>query len=127
MKECHRVLIPGGHLRFSCPDLQQYVEAYLNWNGDERPDKDKFSSGANFLNYAILGEGKRGIKYLSLVEKSEDHGHKYYYDENEMRKKLLAAGFSEVIRCSWKNSSVPEFQNIEWRGLMRDLFIEATN
>src|SRR5688572_30010076 len=56
MKECYRVLAPGGKLRFSCPDLQQYVELFLDWDSASAEDKKLFGSGANFLNYAILGE-----------------------------------------------------------------------
>lgn len=126
MKECFRVLVPGGKLRFSCPDLKQYVEAYLDWAADSKPEKEKFSNGVNFINYAMLGEAQGGIKYLSPIGISFDHGHRYYYDENEMRRKLLAAGFQNVERCSWKESTTPELRNLEWRRPMRDLIVEAT-
>lgn len=126
MKECCRVLISGGKLRFCCPDLRQYVDAYLDWSKDSKPDKEQFTNGVNFINFAILGEAKNGLKYLSPIDTSRDEGHKYYYDEDELRRKLTAAGFCNVIRCEWKKSNIPEFQNLEWRKPMRDLIVEAT-
>lgn len=125
MKECYRVLIPDGKLRFCCPDLKQYVDAYLDWSKDAHPGKEQFTSGVNFINFAILGEAKQGLRYLSGVGVSRDEGHKYYYDEDELRRKLTAAGFSSVVRCVWGISDTPEFRNREWRKPMRDVIVEA--
>lgn len=126
MRECYRVLIPGGKLRFCCPDLEQYVKAYLDWASDSKADKHMFSSGANFLNYAILGEAMNGIRYMSPVTQSTDHGHRYYYDEREMKSKLEKIGFKNVVRCVSGQSEVPELRSLERRPPMRDLIIEAT-
>lgn len=125
MKECYRVLIPNGKLRFSCPDLKQYVEAYLDWEKQTASDKNKFTSGTNFLNYAILGEAFSGIKYLSGIGQSRDYGHRYYYDWAEMSKKLDAAGFSQIKLEKWRQSQIPEFQNLESRPARKDLIVEA--
>jgi len=125
MKECYRVLIPGGKLRFCCPDLRQYVESYLDWSKDNKPGKDQFTNGVNFLNYATLGEGRSGIKYLSPIGMSRDEGHKYYYDEDEMKRKLTTAGFHDVKKCSWGISVTSELHGLEWRKPMRDLIVEA--
>lgn len=125
MKECYRVMISGGRLRFSCPDLRQFVEAYLNWDKETQSDKVHFTNGVNYLNYAMLGESRSDIKYLSAMNHSQDHGHRYHYDENEMRRKLTAAGFRDVIRCTWNQSQSPELANLETRS-SRDLIVEAT-
>lgn len=125
MKECYRVLIPGGILRFSCPDLAQYVQAYLSWEKDGRADKEKFTNGVNYLNYAILGEARNDIRYLSPIRNSVDYGHRYYYDEQEMTRKLTAAGFRDIVRCSWRESQHPELRNLEWRPSTRDLIMEG--
>lgn len=125
MQECFRVLIPGGKLRFSCPDLRQFVEAYLHWDKETQPDKVNFTNGVNYLNYATLGESRGDIKYLSLITNSQDHGHRYHYDENEMRRKLTAVGFQDIIRCQWNQGPTPELRNLETRS-SRDLIVEAT-
>jgi len=126
MQECYRVLLPKGKLRISCPDLRQYIESYLVWDQDTKSDKDQFTSGTNFLNYAILGEARSDIKYLSKINHSKDYGHRYYYDEEDLRRKLTTIGFKNVVRCLWGESSVLELQNLEWRKPLRDLIIEAT-
>ncbi|RJR08391.1 methyltransferase domain-containing protein [Candidatus Parcubacteria bacterium] len=125
-KECYRVLVPGGKLRISCPDLEQYVKAYLNWKNEARADSKMFNSGTNYLNYAILGEALNGIKYLSPITTSCDHGHKYYYDFDELSTKLQKVGFKDVERCQWKVSTTPQLANLEYRQPLRDLIVEAT-
>ena len=125
IKESYRVMAPGGVIRIACPDLRKYVEAYLNWDPSDL-DGNKFSSGANFLNFAILGEAKNGIRYMSRIGNSRDHGHLYYYDEPELAKKLIAAGFINPIRCQYHQSDTLELQQLEKRLPMRDMILEAT-
>lgn len=127
LKEAYRVLIPGGHIRISCPDLAQYVDAYLNWNqASKSSDGNQFTSGVNYLNYATLGEAMAGLRYLSPVGQSTNHGHKYYYDENELRRKLETAGFQNIRRCKIRESDIPELKGLEWRPIMKDIAMEAT-
>jgi len=125
LKQCYRVMVPGGRVRIACPDLRQYVEAYLNWNPTPQ-EKKNFSSGANYLNYAMLGEAKKGINYLSGIRQSTDHGHLYYYDEPELAAKLQRAGFINPIRCEYHQSKTIELQRLERRAPTRDMIVEAT-
>jgi predicted SAM-dependent methyltransferase len=125
LRECYRVLAPGGRIRITCPDLKQYVEAYLHWDPNSLDGKS-FTSGVNFLNYAILGEAKQGLKYQSPVKHSTDHGHRYYYDEKELSDKLTRLGFVEIVRCKHMQSDSPELRSLEKRAPTRDMVIEAT-
>jgi len=125
LKQCYRVLAPGGKVRIACPDLRQYVEAYLNWDPASLDGKS-FSSGTNYLNYAILGEAKKGLRYLSPIARSTDHGHRYYYDEPELALKLQMAGFVNPVRCQFHQSETLELRGLEKRAPKRDMIIEAT-
>jgi len=122
LQECYRVLIPKGILRISCPDLAQYIKAYLHW--EQEPSDPRFTNGISFLNYAILGEAKNGLKYLSPIQQSKDEGHKYYYDEEDLRRKLLKIGFTKVDRCNWGISTTPELSHLETRQ-SRNVIVEA--
>ncbi|RYY12224.1 MAG: methyltransferase domain-containing protein, partial [Chitinophagaceae bacterium] len=50
LKECHRILKPGGALRISCPDLKKFATAYLNKDHDFF-EKDLIK---RFINYNNL-------------------------------------------------------------------------
>lgn len=124
LRESYRVLMSGGHIRISCPDLEEYVKAYLDWDKHQGTDGRLFTSGTNYLNFAMLGEAISDLKYITT--KSENHGHKYYYDYRELANKLEKVGFNDIRRCQPRESSVPELKNLEWRPLKRDLVVEAT-
>lgn len=124
LKESYRVLVSEGHIRISCPDLEQYVKAYLDWEKNKGSDGHLFNSGVNYLNYAMLGEALDGLKYINTP--SRNHGHKYYYDERELSLKLEQVGFKYIRRCSVRQSEIPQLQNLEWRPVQKDLVMEAT-
>jgi len=123
--ECFRVMKPGGKIRITCPDLRKYVEAYLNWNPANYSDGELFTSGTNFLNFATLGEAVSGLRYLSPIQTSHNHGHKYYYDEADLTSKLKDAGFINPVSCQYHQSTSPELAGLEQRLPMKDLSMEA--
>ena len=125
LRQCYRVLIPGGVIRITCPDLQQYVEAYLNWQPSEG-DAKLFRNGTQYLNYAMLGEALDGLHYSSNIRISTDHGHKYIYDERDLTEKLQKLGFHSVKRCPISQSEVPELRNLELHTEGKVMTLEAT-
>jgi len=125
LKQCYRVLKPGGHIRLCLPDLEQYVQMYLDWDKLSDTEKSRFPSGANYLNYAMLGEHWSGMKYLNEMKHSKNIGHKYYYDFSELNRKLHDIGFVSIKRCEHRQSEVPEFSGIERRAATKDLIVEA--
>ena len=87
MVEAHRILKPGGILRFATPDLDGMCRAFLRL--DEGIEPDSFEptwyvgpwSAENWINHMF-----------------RDFGHEYIWNYAEMERALRAAGFSEIWR-----------------------------
>ena len=102
LRECYRVLRPGGIVRMSVPDLEYALSLYAK--GDK---------GKMLLNYFF-------------VEDMESHyaRHKYMYDFPMLEKTLKEIGFVEVRRCGYREGRVPDIAILDNRP-EESLFIEA--
>ncbi len=110
LKECFRVLRPGGVLRISTPNLRNIALSYLN---DMVPDYSAVGwfpkSACEFLNEAV-----------------REWGHLYIWDEKELATQLAKAGFTVHRTCHYKESLLtPELRNLETRPNYGDLIVEA--
>ena len=111
MRDCHRLLAPGGVLRLATPDLAALVSDYeRTWRDHDWvswPEYRWIDSGARMLNQAFRG-----------------WGHLYLYDFDDLSLRLKASGFSHIRRCALGESDHPHLRGLETR---RDsgLVIEA--
>jgi len=110
LRECCRVLRPGGVMRVSTPDLNTLVQEYLAGRVGEWRDVDWSPATP----CAMINEGLRLW------------GHQFVYDEAELVSALKAAGFSNVGRMPWHESGHVELRDLETRPYHRDLILEAT-
>lgn len=141
LSECHRVLRPDGVLRLSMPDLDQIVALVHDPEGNGKQvskivqslyirDKKgrKMSNGpatpVEHFNRIILGEAITGLKY-STMKTSNSEGHRFYYNEAQLRLALAEAGFSDVQRQLYRKSTSGKAGNLETRPYRVDLIIEA--
>lgn len=109
LKECRRVLRPGGVMRVSCPDLrtiiQDYLEARLDrWSPGWTPE-----SPCELVNHG-----------LSLW------GHKYVLDFVEMERFAKMSGFTTVRRVKWHWSEHEALRGLEVRPDCGDLIVELS-
>lgn len=102
LRECYRVLKKNGVIRIVTPDLDLYVDAYLNWH-KYKETKKEFSSPEQFLNYAMIGE--------AIKDK-----HRFIYNKKDLREKAIKVGFSEIKEKEYGNSDHKELKNLETRG-----------
>ncbi|MBA8826476.1 putative SAM-dependent methyltransferase [Saccharopolyspora lacisalsi] len=111
LRECRRVLAPGGRIRTATPDLHALVSLvdgtggqvgrrYASWLADSYfPDAD--GEAATFA----LNQVMRGW------------GHRFVYDEATLRATLEQVGFTDVRRCSPRDSAHPDLAGLEDHGV----------
>lgn len=111
LKECHRVLKPGGVMRIVMPDLRALAFAYVGQEQIFLPGVWEPKTPAQMLN-----EGMR------------EWGHKFLYDFDELELALIEAGFDAhgVLPVAHGASLHPELNRIEVRPDLKDLVVEAT-
>ena len=112
LRECHRVLQPGGVLRLSTPDAERFLRSYA---GD-----------GEFLRHPSFDEPAE--TRLDRVNKMmREHGqHLWVYDEESLALALRRAGFNEIHRQEFGRSVHPRLQNIDTEArAFESLYMEA--
>lgn len=89
LSEFHRVLAPGGVARILVPDLEFYCRTYVD--GDVKAITTPVPhtrTPADAINSVF-----------------SEHFHRFIYDFDTMRTELEGAGFSDIVRCEYGESS----------------------
>jgi predicted SAM-dependent methyltransferase len=111
LRELRRVLESGGVLRLVLPDLDKGIRAYLTDDRDYFmiPDADVRSTGAKFVTQMLWYGWSKMLFTFDLVSEL-----------------LTDAGFSQVNRCSYRQtaSRFPEIVELDSRE-RESLFVEA--
>ncbi len=113
LRECFRVLRPGGVVRILTPDLGQlvrkvYLEGaplHLDWCAAQL----SASGPCQSLNMHLRMNGE----------------HRFVYDEPELSRTLEEIGF-RVAGVAWNRSEHPELRYLDLRDFGLNLFVEAT-
>jgi len=120
LRECYRLLKPGGVVRISCPDLFLYAKAYVNH------DISFFDSIA--IRKACMYEGLTtyGDLFISKAYDNEN-GHKWFYDAESVINLLNEVGFTKAEQRNLHESSLPYIENVEPSFRQSETFyVEAT-
>ena len=109
LRECWRVLKPGGVVRLSTPDLETIIAEYhagriTEWLPDWAP-----RTPCQMIN-----------------ECHHLWGHQFIYNFAELSSVLAECGFVTVSRERWHESGHAELRGVECRPFHRDLIVEAT-
>lgn len=109
MKELRRVLLPGGVLRLTTPDLLKLLAIY--------EDRNPVVSRAEYACFLDEQTGKRHERPCQILN---DYlrlwGHQWIYDEDDLTARLLGAGFARVQRVEPGQSEHAELRGLERHG-----------
>jgi predicted SAM-dependent methyltransferase len=89
LKDCHRVLKPGGIARIIVPDLKFHIQQYLD-GVNQFTTEIPFDNAADCFMYE-----------MRTIGKSRDP-HLWMYDEKSLVQRMNEAGFKNVQVCEFK-------------------------
>ena len=119
LRECFRVLKPGGRVRFATPDLNVLLALHSG---------EKTGIQKEYIDWAVA-------QFMPAVQNCKDvfvinnffraWGHSFLYDADTLHHALSAVGFRNVKFYKPGVSEDPQLQNLEWHG--RELGSETIN
>lgn len=117
LRECSRVLAPGGVVRIATPNLAFLIDLY---RPDEPPARERSALQREFLGHFLATEIKERRRNAPedydtflLNEFVRAWGHLFIYDEKTLRYAMGAAGFGEVVRCEVMESAHEALRGLE--------------
>ncbi|MBM3210890.1 methyltransferase domain-containing protein [Candidatus Poribacteria bacterium] len=114
LKECYRILKPGGKIRISTPDLQFLIKLY---------GENKTQSQKEYIQWAadiMFPDDLKGISEDTFVINNFFYNweHKFIYDENSLTNLLISCGFINVLRYDIGESDDDNLRNLEHHGFI---------
>jgi predicted SAM-dependent methyltransferase len=100
LKECHRLLMPGGVLRVAMPSLEVMLASCSDGSWKEKKS-------------VHMPPVETRAEYLNIYFRR--WGHKWIYDREELHRRLREAGFRTIRDCQRSVSTVPVLNDLECR------------
>jgi SAM-dependent methyltransferase len=112
LRECARVLRPGGRIRVSTPDLGRLAGLVTSPALD--PGAERYAQWvlASFVPDAVGSPGA-----LVLNHNIRAWEHRFLFDAATLARALRDAGFAEVVRRTYRESDDPAFAGVEGSGI----------
>jgi predicted SAM-dependent methyltransferase len=116
LQACHRALGPGGVLRLIVPDIARFMAAYFadgrtafDALGVPNPLPDDLPTRLDAVNHMFY----------------QWHEHRWAYDLDNLRWRLQAAGFHEVLRARFGQSRLPALAADRDAHVAYSLYVDA--
>ncbi len=113
LKECFRILVPGGVLRLVVPDLLTLVNEYLEW----RTLREKRQIAGDRLNERLMLRPEAPTSgnplYRAYSAATDFHSHKWMYDADSLQQHMGAAGFTKVQEMAYRQSAIDNIEAVE--------------
>lgn len=110
LKDCFRILKPGGKLRIATPDIQFLIELY-------RPEKTDLQQ--RYIAWAsahFFGSDNFAQDTFVINNFFRAWGHAFIYDFKVLAQGLSLAGFVEIKRCPVSQSDDTHLEKLESHG-----------
>ena len=109
MQNTFKILKPGGVFRVVVPDLEYFGKRYIQELGDNRED-----AAIRFVEGTRLGRNSRpkGVKGIATAIYGNAE-HLFMWDYNGLKNELEKAGFQNIQRCGFNDSSDEMFKLVE--------------
>jgi predicted SAM-dependent methyltransferase len=110
LRECFRVLKPGGRVRFSTPDLRVMLELH---------SREKTDAQRNYIDWIIarlMPEVRECQDVFVINNVFHFWGHRFLYDQETLHHALSSAGFREIKFYKPGDSEDPNLRNLESHG-----------
>jgi len=111
LRECYRVLKPGGKIRIATPNLQFLISLYKE---PKTPIQNKY------VETSIRRYFKEEVPVMDTLVINNffrDWGHQFIYDEKALRYVMKEAGFKDITVCQINESTDIHLRNLEKHGL----------
>ena len=114
LRECRRVLKPGGVLRIATPDLAVLVGLY---QGDRGALADRYIKWITDRFLPDIGVYKAPFVINNAFR---NWGHKFLYDGEVLEMAMGEVGFVDIVRCAPGESAHADLRGIEAHGVAID-------
>jgi len=118
LRECYRVLKPGGKIRLATPDLVVLLDLYK---------KDRTSLQNDYLAWATKSftpEADQVDPVFVINNFVRDWGHQFIYDEETLRRAMNLEGFTDITRGKISTSEDAALVGLEHVDRMPDGFLD---
>lgn len=122
LRECRRVLVPGGILRLATPDLALMIRDYESGSSPFL-DEHRTRADAFCAEYAAWSDPPGSTLRRMIRKVAGGDNHQWLYDSESLAALLREGGFTQVEVCGFREGSLPELERVERRE--RSLFVEA--
>jgi len=118
LRECHRVLKPGGVARFVVPDLQSLVLDYVEDQSRQMASRapEEMSPADRFCQRLAMRPqvaSTANLLYGLYSVLKDFHTHKWMFDADSLTRHLREAGFVNISQKPFLDSRIPGIGDVE--------------